>query len=249
MESIRSDDIRRFMQYAFKSHPWHGVAPLTDDTDVFNVYLEVVPNDSVKYEIDKVTGHLKVDRPQKYSSFCPTLYGFIPRTYCGERVAAICRDATKRGGIDGDGDPLDICVFSEKPISHADILVNAIPIGGLRMIDRNQADDKIVAVLKGDLEYGKWRSIYEMPAGILDRLRHYFLTYKQVPEAPSQQPGKPAEGPAQVVEITHVYDRAEALRIIHASLEDYAEKYGNPEESLIQFLAYLTERVRRSENL
>jgi inorganic pyrophosphatase len=235
------------MQYAFKSHPWHGVAPRTHDPQVFNVYLELVPTDTVKYEIDKATGHLKVDRPQKYSSLCPTLYGFIPRTFCGERVAQICRDATRRQTIEGDGDPLDICVFSEKPISHADILVGAIPIGGLRMIDKRQADDKIIAVLKGDLEYGSWRTIHDMPQGILDRLRHYFLTYKQLPEPPSQQPGKPSEPPPQTVEITHVYDRAEALAVIQASLEDYAEKYGNPEETLIQFLTYLTEHVRRKE--
>lgn len=236
MDSVRSDDIRKFLQYAFKSHPWHGVAPYTATPGVFNVYLELVPSDTVKYEIDKVSGHLKVDRPQKYSSLCPTLYGFVPRTYCGPRVGAICRAATGRADIDGDGDPLDICVLTEKPISHADILVSAIPIGGLRMIDKNQADDKIVAVLKGDLEYGGWRNIGDMPQGLLDRLRHYFLTYKQLPD--SADP---------TVEITGVFDRDEAVSVIQASLEDYAEKYGNPEETLIEFLAYLTEHVHRSE--
>lgn len=241
MDSVGADDIRRFMQYAFKSHPWHGIEPTTKDPDVFNVYLEVVPTDTVKYEIDKATGHLKVDRPQKYSSLCPTLYGFFPRTYCGERVGRFCMEATGRTGIVGDGDPLDICVLSEKPISHADILVTAIPIGGLRMIDTNQADDKIIAVLKGDLEYGEWRSIADMPTPLIDRLRHYFLTYKQLPESAS-----PADTPAppRTVEITHVYDRDEAMAVIAASLDDYAASYGNPEETLVEFLTYLTEKAR-----
>jgi inorganic pyrophosphatase len=234
-----SDDIRRFMQLSFKSHPWHGVAPLTLD-GAYNAYIELGPTDTVKYEIDKETGHLKVDRPQKYSSLCPTLYGFIPRTYCGSRVAEICARATRRAGIEGDGDPLDVCILSEKPISRADILVSVVPIGGLRMIDKNQVDDKIIAVLKGDLEYGSWRSIHDMPSGMVDRLRHYFLTDKQMPELPSLQPGKPSAAPAQSVEITHVYDRSEALAIITASLEDYAEKYGDHEEMLAQFLANLS---------
>lgn len=246
MDSIRSDDIRRFMHYSFKSHPWHGVSAMTHDPDAYNAYIELVPTDTVKYELDKATGHLKVDRPQKYSSLCPTLYGFIPQTYCGERVARICRKATRRRSIEGDSDPLDICVLSEKLISHADILVNCIPIGGLRMIDRNQADDKLIAVLKGDLEYGSWRSVHDMPSGLIDRLRHYFMTYKQLPEAPSHQPGKPSAPPEQTVEITHVYDRSEAMSVLHASLEDYHEKYGNPEEMLVKFLTYLTNNVRKT---
>ncbi len=241
VDHIRSDDIRKFMQFAFKSHPWHGVAPLTKEDNVFNAYIELVPTDTVKYEVDKVTGHLKVDRPQQYSSLCPALYGFLPRTYCGSRVGRICREATGRLGIEGDNDPLDICVLSEKLISHADILVNAIPIGGLRMIDHDQADDKIVAVLKGDLEYGNLRSIHDLPRGLTDRLRHYFLTYKQLPDPLG---GSTGHGHGPRVELTHVYDRDEALAIIHASLQDYADRFGNPEESLIDFLMYLTRHAR-----
>lgn len=242
MESIRTEDIRRFMQYTFKSHPWHGIATLSKAPDIFNAYLEVVPSDMVKYEIDKATGHLKVDRPQKFSSLCPTLYGFIPRTFCGEKVGRFCANAIQRDGIIGDGDPLDICVFSEKPITHADILVRAIPIGGLRMVDHNQADDKIIAVLEGDLEYGRWRQISDMPTALIDRLRHYFLTYKQLPESAAPADAAPAP---RLVEITHVYDRDEAMAVIEASIEDYADTYGNPEEMLVQFLTYLTDSARR----
>lgn len=244
MESIRTEDIRKFMQYTFKSHPWHGIASIAKEPDIFNVYLEVVPSDTVKYEIDKATGHLKVDRPQKFSSLCPTLYGFIPRTYCGDRVGRFCQEATGRGHIAGDGDPIDICVFSEKPITHADILVSAIPIGGLRMIDHEQADDKIIAVLKGDLEYGRWRNIHDMPTALIDRLRHYFLTYKQLPDEPSSETGEMAP---KLVEITHIYGRDEAMAIIQASIDDYADKFGNPEEALVEFLTALTLRARRGK--
>ena len=74
-----------------RSHPWHGVTIGKDAPQMVNTYIETVPTDTVKYEIDKKSGFLKVDRPQKYSSICPTLYGFIPQTYCGARIAQLCR--------------------------------------------------------------------------------------------------------------------------------------------------------------
>ena len=72
----------------FQAHPWHGVSIGPEAPRVVTAYIEIVPTDTVKYEIDKSSGHLKVDRPQQFSNVCPTLYGFIPQTYCGERVAA-----------------------------------------------------------------------------------------------------------------------------------------------------------------
>ena len=88
-------------------------------------YIEITPFDVIKYEVDKPSGYLKVDRPQQTSSSPPTLYGFIPRTYCAEEVAALCP-----GAVIGDGDPLDICVISERPIDRADILLTARVVGG-----------------------------------------------------------------------------------------------------------------------
>jgi inorganic pyrophosphatase len=199
----------------FRAHPWHGVDIGPDAPALVTAYIEIVPTDTVKYEIDKETGILKVDRPQKYSSLCPSLYGFIPRTLCAERVAELCVQRTGRQGIVGDGDPMDICVLSERTITHADILLRAIPIGGFRMIDRGQADDKVVAVLRGDFAYGGWQDIDEVPRPLLDRLRHYFLTYKDVPGGPSPQ-----------VEITGVYGREEALDLIRRSQEDYGAHFG-----------------------
>ena len=170
-------------------------------------YIEIVPTDPVKYELDKTTGYLKIDRPQKFSNVYPTLYGFIPQTCCGEANAEFCALKTKREGIVGDGDPLDVCVLSEKNISHGDVLMNVYPIGGLRMLDNDEADDKIVAVLEGDAVFGQMREIYQLPPALTDRLKHYFLTYKQAPD--SLQPHR--------VEITHVYGREEAHEVIRRS--------------------------------
>jgi inorganic pyrophosphatase len=181
-----------------------------DAPRVVTTYIEIVPTDTVKYEMDKLTGILRMDRPQQYSNVCPSLYGFIPRTLCAERVGALCSERTGRPGILGDGDPMDVCVLTEKEISHGDILVQAVPIGGLRMIDGKEADDKIMAVLSGDAVFGSIRDIAECPAALVDRLRHYFLTYKQGPDRA-----------AHTVEITHVYGRDEAHEAIRRSAQDY----------------------------
>jgi inorganic pyrophosphatase len=212
--SRTSDPIRQTLELLFKSHPWHGV-PIGDDAPrVVTTYIEIVPTDTVKYEMDKQTGLLKVDRPQKYSNICPTPYGFLPRTLCSDRVGSFCAERTGRTGIVGDGDPMDVCVLTEKDISHGNILLQALPIGGLRMIDGNQADDKILAVLQGDALYGAWRDISDIPPLLADRLRHYFLTYKQSPDRDAKD-----------VEIPGVYGREEAYAVIACSQRDYEERY------------------------
>jgi inorganic pyrophosphatase len=205
----------------FRAHPWHGVPLGPDAPALVTCYVELVPTDAVKYELDKASGHLKIDRPQKYSNVCPTLYGLLPQTFCGEHVAEACRERTGRPDIVGDGDPMDICILSERAVSHGDILLRAIPVGGLRMIDHGQADDKIVAVLKGDPAYGDWTDIYQCPPSLLDRLRHYFLTYKEVP---GESGG--------MVEIAEVYGRRVAHDVIERSREDYRERFGELEAAL-----------------
>jgi inorganic pyrophosphatase len=200
----------------FRAHPWHGVSLGDEAPGVLTCYVEIVPTDTVKYEADKATGILRLDRPQQYSNVCPSLYGFLPRTLCASRVGAFCSARTGRPAIVGDGDPMDVCILTEKAISHGDVLVRAVPIGGLRMLDGNQADDKIVAVLQGDAVYGDVLDVERLPARLIDRLRHYFLTYKQAPDRMSR-----------VVEITHVYGREEAHEVIQASLEDYAAEFGS----------------------
>jgi inorganic pyrophosphatase len=180
-------------------------------------YIEIVPTDTVKYELDKASGLLRVDRPQRFSSQCPTLYGFVPQTYCGAEVGGRCAERTGRAGIVGDGDPLDICVLSERSIDRSGFLLEAIPLGGLRMVDGNQADDKILAVLAGDALYGKAKDLDAFPKTLVDRLRHYFLTYKQIP----------GEGAVKQVEIAEIYGRDEAHEVIRRSQRDYHAKFGD----------------------
>jgi inorganic pyrophosphatase len=209
----------------FQSHPWHGVAIGSRWPEIVTAYVEIVPTDTVKYEMEKLTGLLKIDRPQKYSNVCPSPYGFVPQTYCDARVAALAMEKTGRGGIVGDGDPLDICVITEKAVSHGNILVEAHPIGGFRMLDGSQADDKIIAVLAGDAIYGTLNEVQDLPPLLLDRLLHYFLTYKQAPDR------KEAE-----CEITHVYGREEAQEVIRRSHQDYLGRFSGLADMLAAIL-------------
>jgi len=209
------DPIGKLMGLRYKSHPWHGVDIGPEAPQIITCFIEMVPTDTVKYEIDKETGYLKIDRPQKYSNVIPALYGFIPQTFCSDKVAAYCMAKTGRSGILGDRDPLDICILTEKTIAHGDILVKARPIGGFRMIDGNQADDKIVAVLNNDAVYGDYSDLADCSLMIIDRLKHYFLTYKDLP------------GGTRDAEITHTYGIEEAHEIIRCSMEDYQFKFDN----------------------
>jgi inorganic pyrophosphatase len=203
------------MGLRYKSHPWHGVFIGKDAPVELIAFIEVVPTDTVKYEIDKESGYLRIDRPQKFSNVVPALYGFIPQTFCGERVGKFCSDKTGRPGIVGDGDPIDICVLTEKTLSHGDLLVNARPIGGFRMIDGKQADDKIIAVLRNDTVYGHFKDISEVPPVVIKRLEHYFLTYKDMP------------GEDRDSEIAATYGVQEAYEVIQKSIEDYNHKFEN----------------------
>lgn len=203
----------------FAAHPWHGVSPGSEAPEIVSVYVEIVPTDVVKYELDKPSGQLRIDRPQRYSSLCPALYGFIPQSFCAEQVAKRCGERTRFSGLRGDGDPLDICVLSERSILHGGFLLRARPIGGLRLVDGNEVDDKIISVLEGDLTYQSVRELSECPQGVLDRLKHYFLSYKE----------PPGGGPRKV-ELAEVYDRAEAQEVLRRSFEDYRAHYGEPKE-------------------
>jgi inorganic pyrophosphatase len=226
-QSSEDRELAYLAEVLFQAHPWHGVSPGKGAPEVVEAFIEIVPTDAVKYELDKPSGHLRVDRPQRYSSMPPSLYGFIPQTYCADLTAARSKGKASRG----DGDPLDICVLTENPITHGDILLAARPIGGLRMIDGEEADDKIIAVLDKDLAYGTWRDLGDIPKGLLDRLRHYFMTYKEMPDSPKRK-----------VEIDEIYGRGEAHEVIRASLTDYRNSYGDPEQRLPTLRRLLTRR-------
>lgn len=216
MAKKKSEPLWTLMGLLFRSHPWHGVSIGPKAPDSVTVYIELTPNDTVKYELDKVTGILKVDRPQRFSNVCPALYGFIPQTYCAEKVAELTALRTGRKDIAGDGDPLDILVLAEKSITHGNCLLQAVPIGGLRMLDGEEADDKIIAVMPGDITYGRWRDIADCPLALIERLKHYFLTYKMAPDSSEV-----------TCEITHVYGREEAHELIRRSQEDYLARFSD----------------------
>src|SRR6266403_1095276 len=127
----------------FQAHPWHGVPP-GDPAGVVEAYIEIVTTDTVKFELDQESGHLRIDRPQRFSSQPPTPYGNL-------------------------------------------------------------------------------RDIADAPQGVIERLRHYFLTHKQMPGEP-----------ARTVRIAEVYDRVEAVEVIRRSLEDYRESFGDPQTRAAQ---------------
>ena len=192
----------------WRPHPWHGLEPGENAPRVVNAYIEITPFDLMKYEVDKASGYLRVDRPQRTSSQPPSLYGFIPQTYCGERVRRLAEGCER-----GDGDPLDICVISERPINHSEVLLRARVVGGLKIIDRGEADDKIIAVLEGDYVWGEAQEIGDLPAALLERIEHYFATYKLVPDEPPN------------IRVSGRYGFAAAAAVIRAAIDDYAEKF------------------------
>ena len=194
----------------FRPHPWHGLEVGPDPPDVLNAFIEITPFDFMKYEVDKVSGYLRVDRPQRSSAQHPTLYGFVPRTFCNERVRRLA-PAAKRG----DGDPIDICVLSERPIARSEVIVRGRVIGGLQMIDHEEADDKLISVLENDYVWGKARTITDVPFVLVERLEHYFLTYKLVP------------GQKSKARITKVYGREHARKVVRAAMADYEEHFGS----------------------
>lgn len=198
-----------------KAHPWHGVSIGDGAPAEVTVFVEIVPRDTVKYEVDKDTGYLKIDRPQQYSNVVPANYGFIPQTYCSAGIADLARAGTQIPITGGDGDPLDILVLSEHHIPRGDILLKALPIGGFCLIDGGEADDKIIAVLKGDKVFEQYTEISELPKGILERFEHYFLTYKNLPDEPNK------------CEIAFSYDREQSYNVIRAAIKDYENLIGS----------------------
>ena len=200
--------------FRWRPHPWHGLEACVDEPHIVNAYIEITPFDSVKYEIDKKTGYIHVDRPQRTSSQPPSLYGFIPKTYCGARVGELMSEHLGHEKLQGDTDALDICIISERPINRADIVLHARILGGLPMIDDGEADDKIIAVLKGDHVWHDTQDISDIPEIMIERLHHYFSTYKM-------QPGKES-----TVSIGPAYNKEHAEKVIKASMLDYDEMFG-----------------------
>ena len=188
----------------FRPHPWHGLDPGSEAPEIVDAFIEMTPFDLMKYEVDKTSGYVRVDRPQRLSSNVPALYGFIPRTYCGPHVGELVARGTH-----GDGDPLDICVLSERAIARSEVIVPARVVGGIQLLDRGEADDKILAVLEGDFMWSEASDLANLPEILVERLVHYFSTYKLVPHAEVQ------------IKVQRTYGVEHAARVVQAGMDDY----------------------------
>ncbi|GIU69309.1 MAG: inorganic pyrophosphatase [Candidatus Woesearchaeota archaeon] len=142
-------------------NPWHDVESGEDVPEEVNVIIEVPKNSTLKYELDKRTGLIKLDRVLYSAVHYPGDYGFIPRTYWEDK------------------DPLDIIVLSNFPVYPLTI-VRARPIGVIRLKDNNENDDKIVAVHARDPRFDRYRDITDVPEHVMAEIKHFFETYKQL---------------------------------------------------------------------
>ena len=138
---------------------WHDILPERITAKSFDVYIEIPKGCKAKYELDKETGLLKLDRVLYTSTVYPANYGFIPRTYAD------------------DGDPLDVLVLCNEPI-YPCTLVKCYPIGVITMIDGGSLDEKIIAIPCGDPNYNNYYDIQELPKHIFEEMMHFFEVYK-----------------------------------------------------------------------
>ena len=143
------------------SHPWHGVPTGEHAPRLVNAIIEIPQGSRAKYEIDKDSGLLKLDRIIYSSFYYPCNYGFIPQTY-GD-----------------DKDPLDILVITSQPVQ-AMCLMEAKVVGVMQMVDSGDADDKIIAVAANDPSVKHYNNMEELPKHFFDELRHFFEEYKKL---------------------------------------------------------------------
>ena len=171
---------------------WHDISKNRIKKDDFMAVIEISKGGRNKYELDKETGILKLDRVLYTSTHYPANYGFIPRTYAD------------------DNDPLDVLVLCEEKIISM-TLVEAYPIGVLKMIDGEEADEKIIAIAKKDPYLNQYKDITEVPTQISAEIMHFFEVYKQL------------EGKQTTID--KMLGREEAEKIIEKSMKNYEEKF------------------------
>ncbi|MEA4891637.1 MAG: inorganic diphosphatase [Peptococcaceae bacterium] len=143
------------------SNIWHDISPARISPEDFIAVIEIAKGSKNKYELDKETGQMILDRILYTSTHYPANYGLIPRTYAG------------------DGDPLDVLVICSEPI-HPFSLVRCYPIGVITMEDTGKLDEKIIAIPFNDPAYNSYESIHQLPAHIFDEMRHFFSVYKNL---------------------------------------------------------------------
>ena len=175
------------------AHPWHDVDPGPDAPDTFAAVIEIPKGSKVKYELDKATGLLKVDRVLYSSVVYPANYGFIPRT------------------LGDDGDPLDVLVLMQEPVLPLSLL-RVRPIGMLAMIDHGESDEKIVCVHLDDPEFAAFEHIDQLPSHRLAEMHRFFADYKKLEgkEVAVQDFQGPAEAVAVVRAAMARYEESRA---------------------------------------
>ncbi|MFN4123957.1 MAG: inorganic diphosphatase [Flavobacteriales bacterium] len=170
------------------NHPWHDVSPGSEQPDIVNAIIEIPQGSRSKYEIDKQTGLLKLDRVLYSSLYYPANYGFIPQSYCDDK------------------DPLDILVISQVSVLPLCIVRSRV-IGVMRMVDKGEADDKIIAVAEDDISVSHIRSMSELPPHFLKEVKQFFEEYKRLEN--------------KTVEIEKFQDELIAKEIVKKSFDDY----------------------------
>ena len=177
-----------------KFNPWHDVSIGSQLPDIVQAIIEIPKNSRAKYELDKETGMLRLDRVLYSSVFYPANYGFIPQTL-GE-----------------DNDPLDILVLSQIEIQPL-CIVNAKVIGVMRMIDNNEADDKIIAVAANDMSVNYIQKIEDLPSYFHSEIQNFFEEYKKLEQ--------------KTVLVEDFQDSDIAKQIIGRSIAYYQTKFKN----------------------
>ncbi len=182
-----------------RSHPWHGIDPVVRESDRIRVFIETIQFDTMKYEMDRSTGLLMVDQPLQMSSLPPYPYGFVPRSYCGPLVAAICEVSSS------DQSPMDIFVLSERSILERGVIAEVRLVGGFPVLENGRADDKLIAILARDGVLGGVSDVDGVPIASLDRIIHFLR----------------GDSMSDAVEVGDPYGRARAERLLDAAFEDY----------------------------
>ncbi len=171
---------------------WHDISPKRITEEDFICVIEISKGSKKKYELDKETGYIILDRILYTSTHYPANYGFIPRTYAD------------------DNDPLDVLLLCSEAIEPMS-LVRAYPIGVITMIDNDSNDEKIIAIPFNDPNYNHYTDIDQLPEHIFNEMKHFFTVYKNLENKKTA--------------VDEVRGRADAVKVIKSSMENYVEKY------------------------
>lgn len=190
-------------------NPWHHVSAGSEQPDIVQAIIEIPKGTKAKYELDKLSGMLRLDRVLYSSAYYPANYGLVP------------------GTLGEDHDPLDIVVLSQVALQPM-CIVRARVIGVMRMIDNEEADDKIISVATDDVSVGHLKHINDLPEYFHQELRQFFEEYKKLEK--------------KVVLVEEFQDADTAKKVVTAAIERYKSTYiatTETDERILQLARYL----------